>query len=154
MQNESDNSWLGWAAGIIDGEAGISITCRRGGRNFILNLAVNTTDRAVAEKLAELLGGKVVPRGKHHGDKENHRPVWRWWLCSQNAVNALRKLGPWLIAKRPHFLVIQGLWEACHGKSKWDYTDIKGEQRVMLAKEISGLAVKGKRSHSEISRVM
>jgi len=133
-----DNGWLGWAAGIIDGEG--SITLQRG-RATTLNRrrtdqialfvrAVNSNAEAMY-KLRDLFGGSIgirrprkveecFPNAQASKGVTHYLPQYTWLLTSGKAAAFLRKIRPWLVIKAPHAQIGLEFWKVCAKPPGWN----------------------------------
>jgi len=96
-----ENGWLGWTAGIIDGEGCIYITKVRDRRNsHSLYIWIGNTSKAMVDKLSELWGTvpfKRKPRSTNIC--RNPRQLWIWAVTGSRAAGILKQCRPYLIAK-------------------------------------------------------
>lgn len=90
-------AWFGWAAGIIDGEGCIHLA-RPCGRSKLwdLQVIVVNTNRPMLEKLSQLFGGNI---SRPRADDTKRKPVYRWYVRGDGAVEALKRMRPWLVTK-------------------------------------------------------
>jgi len=91
---------MAYAAGIIDGEGCIQImhSLLNGHvQSWKVELDISMCSKKVLDKMVGLFGGQA----KLYGIRDNqHYRQWRWQLYSGKAVNALRKMYPYLIEKK------------------------------------------------------
>ena len=92
-----DLAWIGWSAGIIDGEGSISISRTAAGKSFRIRVRVNNTDINLVNKMQELYGGSIYLKVK---GSNNRAPQWAWDVNSKTAYDALKKMCPYLITKK------------------------------------------------------
>lgn len=101
MIHLTDSGWLGWAAGIVDGEGCIRLArnkrANRPNDSWSIVVAVSNTDIAMLHKLKELLGGNIVKRSAP--PMAHYKQQWRWQVFSKEAVAVLQKILPWLVTK-------------------------------------------------------
>ena len=93
---------LAYLAGLIDGEGCILLFKQKERVRPTLRLAVGNTYRPVLEWAKEAVGaGSIITQPKQ---KLHHSQSWRWDIYSQNAVDVLRQLLPYLKLKREQAL--------------------------------------------------
>jgi len=86
-----------WAAGFIEGDGSISI-CRRAAvaTNYNLRLQVSQGIVVPLERLRGLFGGTVARAGY----SQNGSPRFLWYCDSNKAMDALKKMLPFLCCRR------------------------------------------------------
>jgi hypothetical protein len=97
------DGWVGWTAGIIDGEGSIAVVHRirrkmqYGWASFDVRITVSNTDIKMMEKLKELWGGsyRTVKR-----QREQKRTCYHYCICAKQSLNMLKVIIPYLITKR------------------------------------------------------
>ena len=97
-----DKTWVGWAAGILDGEGCISNGRRKLSpikETYSVNVSVANTDLKMLHKLKEMFGGVISSHGGRK-KKPHYLDAWRWVLQSKRAESFLRQVLPWLVTKR------------------------------------------------------
>ena len=97
-----DSAWLGWTAGIIDGEGCIWVERNnhgnsKGGYRYGVHIDVGNTDRKMIAKLVELWGGRII---KKISDKSNSKQVYRWHMPICKIKEIGKKILPYLITKK------------------------------------------------------
>lgn len=136
-----------WLAGIVDGEGSIYIMVNpRKGKvdadgyirkrdNYILSLAIQSTDKVMAPEALKITGvGAVWPQRSF---KENQRDTLCWKVSGRKAAKVLEKMLPLLRVKQTQaklgleFQSLKKHWKQC---AEIDYA--KQEQ---LAKEMKKL---------------
>lgn len=97
-------AWIGWTAGIIDGEGwiGIRVIKKRsdttsGNVKFTPTIEVQNTDFPMIKKLHELWGGYF---GEHREQRLNWKNTYRWIAGSNTLLLILNACLPYLITKR------------------------------------------------------
>ena len=92
--------WLGWTAGIVDGEGCIYVTKLRNNRQtHALYLWIGNTSKGMLDKLAALWGGKVFLRKSNTGLAPHPRKMWIWCRTGKSAGLLLSAIRPYLVAK-------------------------------------------------------
>jgi len=91
-----------WLAGIIDGEGSIFIMKqKRKDRdrdiNYILRVAVQSTDKYMIPKIHELVGGPLIV--EQYERRENQHNTLKWQLNGKNAIKFLKAILPYLVVK-------------------------------------------------------
>ncbi len=111
----SDPHWIGWTAGIIDGEGTITISPRKRTDEvhrydgFSVCVIVGNTDLNMLIKLQELWGGSI---GKMFVDKRKNRaPAWRWFVSALKAHNVLLEIKDFLVTKKQQAILAIELQE-------------------------------------------
>jgi hypothetical protein len=92
-----------YAAGYFDGEGCVSVLTHPTKGDHTIRLAVASGDRESLEVFSTWLGGKV--RGPAWATQKG-KPIYRWYQNNRDAVDTLRKLLPFLIAKRSQALLV------------------------------------------------
>lgn len=94
-----------WMAGFIDGEGCITVHRATGRRlvnpNYGLMVLVSNTNRSLLEHCQSLNGGSITEKKID----APHKTCWQWVLCSDNAVNFLKQILPYLRGKEEHALL-------------------------------------------------
>jgi len=83
------SSDLSWAAAVAESEGCLRLT------NTTANLGVTNTDRRILYRLNAIFGAGTVRMCGHTGT----RPVYRWDLFGDKALDALRRIRPYLASK-------------------------------------------------------
>jgi len=97
-----DDSDLGWAAGMIDGDGCVSVSRavesrpNRTGVYYAVHLYVLNTTRPILLKLQGLFGGRIVQMHPGLATKE----TWQWGIHGREAQAVLAVLESYLVAKR------------------------------------------------------
>lgn len=91
-----------WAAGVIDGEGCILLKKVKGGKNDLhtLDLEVSMTDYHAVKKLHEIFGIGSFRPSRRKKKQANHRQAWRWVCTSNDAMEVIELVLPYLIVKR------------------------------------------------------
>lgn len=90
-----------WAAGLIDGEACISIV--RHSRNdrpqphHGLRVDVAMVHKPTLLQLQLLFGGRIYPK---RSKSKEHRQAWLWTIATQEAKQLLEQIRPFVLTKR------------------------------------------------------
>lgn len=93
----SNHGWLGWVAGIIDGEGSLTVGISQTGKYYQAALQVVNTDIKMLLKLQEVTGiGSIYLRKKRPGQL----PCCVWNVSLQPAIILLKQILPWLITKK------------------------------------------------------
>jgi hypothetical protein len=99
-------AWLGWLAGIIDGEGTITITPRQrsdqshASPTWHAIVRVANTDEAMIAKLRELTVSLGSTHKIHERRKNRASVVYHWHATSRQALVFLRAIRPYLVTKR------------------------------------------------------
>ena len=99
---------LAYFAGLVDGEG--SIYLRKGERgNLQMRLQMVNTNELLIDWVQIRFGGRkyLVERVT----RANHKPLYHWHLPSQSAVEVLRSITPYLVAKRAQADLAIYAWE-------------------------------------------
>ena len=109
---------LAYAAGFIDGDGCVYLALNHRRREvpyLLVQLIASGVDERPLVRLQRLLGGKIHLESFRRG--RNNRPVYRWDVAGQTAVDALKALSPFLSLKREQadlaveaWAVVQGQW--------------------------------------------
>jgi len=99
---------LQYIAGFIDADGCITIAkvknrYKKGFPSYYLRLTVAGVDRTITEDLKELFGGSVSCKMSKHGDScylPHHRIQWIWETSGNIAMNCLKRIKPYLRAKK------------------------------------------------------
>jgi hypothetical protein len=104
VDSQSEQCWLAWAAGFIDGEASIQINKASGKQRMKLGstpqvhlyVRADQVDEKPLKRLQEMFGGSLYhrpPRGT------TQQPQWVWTIQSRSAYQMLIAIRPWLTVK-------------------------------------------------------
>jgi hypothetical protein len=118
-----DKTLLAWVAGMLDGEGSLAIKriTRKlsGGRkriNYQLWVVVGMAEKPANVKAIDLLhktfGGNVC-RYTPKKIKPNHYPKIAWTVVSQQALNCLKLVRPYLVIKKPNADLLIDFQETC-----------------------------------------
>ena len=94
--------FIGWTAGIIDGEGHIRIDCHRHNtyaktKTFSMYVRVGNTDPSMVLTLCSAWGGSF----RHDREKTTNRAdVYVWTILSKQARHLLETIEPFLVTKR------------------------------------------------------
>jgi len=93
---------LAYAAGLIDGEGCLTISVRRpeGRRKAVhhcVRLSIGMTHLPVLRRLRSWFGGQISPVKKQ---KTFHKQAHEWRLWSNQALDCIEQLLPYLVVKR------------------------------------------------------
>lgn len=99
---------LQYIAGYIDADGCIAIAkvknrYNKGFPSYYLRLTVMGIDKNITEDLKDFFGGSIHCKMSKHGSscyKPHHRIQWRWEASGNIAMQALKKLTPYLRAKK------------------------------------------------------
>lgn len=98
-----EEGWIGWSAGIIDGEGSIGIVLRRrnrGGCNWVdycVRVTISNTDLNMMLKLVELWGGNFH---KVSRPTRNHKDCYHYCCTGLMVLKMLELIEPYLITKK------------------------------------------------------
>lgn len=96
-----NREWIGWIAGIIDGEGSLMIPLSgtRGPRPVCrCSICVENTSRAMIEKLVEYSGiGQVMYRKRR---TSSGNAVYAWTVSGARCGDILKEIYPFIVAKR------------------------------------------------------
>lgn len=99
-----------YAAGLIDGEGCISILCskKQSRRYYGATVDVGMTKKAlpILERMKQEYGGTIIKRREKTGRWEES---WSWRMHGGEAVAFLRRIGPFLLMKKPQVEVALAL---------------------------------------------
>ena len=79
--------WIGWAAGIVDGEGTIFLRKTKKRKHWELRVSAGNTDPRMSLHLQQMFGGAIrryQPKGL------NRRPIWHWSISDRGAERCLR----------------------------------------------------------------
>jgi hypothetical protein len=119
-----------YLAGYFDGEGSICILTGRGGYVH-LRLAVLSYDRESIELFQSALGGsaKAVTKGK----KMSRQP-YAWYIRGREAAVAIRKILPYMIAKKSQVEVVLSVDWDTDGHKDPSVLAARNSMRLMLNK--------------------
>ena len=86
-----------WAAGFFDGEGNIAITKNAGRSAGKLRITAAQVDKLPIERLQYLFGGSIRMAPSK---RENWRAFWVWECSAKKAVDALKRMEPFLLVKK------------------------------------------------------
>ena len=87
-----------WLAGLFDGEGSIIFAKNRPAKN--VRITITNCCHFLVERVLEVTGtGSIIDMGNERRNP-NHSPSWNWACYGENARILLRRMEPWLIAKR------------------------------------------------------
>ena len=124
-----DEIWNAWAAGFIDGEGALMIRHQRTSGQITVHVRVGQSVEAPLQRLALMFGGSV--RWKMQGGKD----FYEWNIYSEKAVQALRKIRPYLMVKGAHADLIDEYWLR--------HSDMNQEEKVTYHNNIRMMQTKG-----------
>ena len=113
---------LAYAAGLIDGEGCITIVRKHvrygNGFEYRVRLHVANTNQVVLLFLERLLGGKIYTQPKM---QSHWKQCWYWYMDGSYAVDALRLVSPYLLAKKAEAQLAIAYWDDAdvHKWHKW-----------------------------------
>ena len=87
---------LAWAAGFFDGDGCVTVThqVKQGKPYSWLSMSAAQSDRRPLERLASILGGRIIPVGPNALSVKQR---WRWQLTGRAAIiTAMESLAPYL----------------------------------------------------------
>ena len=117
--NYKEIAILSYTAGIIDGEATLTIrkSVRGMGANksYAFRLQMGITNRDVTEWLYNALGGRL---GVMREETEKRKKVYLWVVDGYKAIKLLKKVRPCLIIKSAQADLAFEFYEKYMGKSK------------------------------------
>jgi len=93
--------WIGWTAGIIDGEGSIGIAKMKRDTvryTYQARLTVSNSNLRALEKLQELWGGAIKPM-RGNSRQKTWRPTFQWTLSGINMKKLLQRIIPYLKIK-------------------------------------------------------
>lgn len=89
---------LAWVAGIMDGEGSFLLNSNGSERNGVsLCLSLQMTDKETVERVCRIIGIGCVIKLRLRNLK--HKPLYKWALSTQNAIDAIRMFRPYLFLK-------------------------------------------------------
>jgi hypothetical protein len=91
-----DREWIGWLAGIIDGEGHISIS-PNGGSQHCIFLGITNTDKSIIDKVSEITGHGYIKRKR---TREEWKDTYQWLITARQARFVLSSVLPYLVGKR------------------------------------------------------
>ena len=91
-----DREWIGWLAGIIDGEGHISIS-PNGGSQHCIFLGITNTDKSIIDKVSEITGHGYIKRKRTN---EKWKDTYQWIVTANQAYLILNMVLPYLVGKR------------------------------------------------------
>ena len=86
-----------WTAGFFDGEGNIAITKNAGRSAGKLRITAAQVDKLPIERLQYLFGGSIRMAPSK---RENWRAFWVWECSAKKAVDALKRMEPFLLVKK------------------------------------------------------
>jgi hypothetical protein len=120
---------VAYMAGFFDGEGHISIAKRASGTGS-LTVQVCNTNAEVLEGFRSVYGGAV------NDVTRNHKPTWKWTVCSSAASDFLRDVLPYLIVKREQAEIAIRFQDLLRPKGGAPLTDDEIAQRVSIRDEL------------------
>ena len=96
----TDPYWLGWAAGIVDGEGCIQIVKRQGVKGYtyyLTRLSVTNTDPRVTERFKAAFGGSISRQRMMKSTRQKTK--YQWMVNATKAERIILLLRPWLLVK-------------------------------------------------------
>lgn len=105
VDSEDNQAWIGWAAGILEGEGCFSMHTRGSGkRNGKVELAIHCemTDQDTILKLQKVLGvGTVCFRENKRKDGRTRKPSWILSIQKQSDIlSTLMKVSKYMSSRR------------------------------------------------------
>lgn len=93
---------LAYTAGIIDGEGCISLSRYGKGDTYYISLSVSVgnTNEWLIQWLKFSYGGRTILKGGKNRQGKNWKPCWEWIISSNEALDFLRLLYPYLRLKK------------------------------------------------------
>jgi len=89
----TENERYIWAAGYFDGEASFF---RSSPRSHGVRIAVMCTDLDILQTCSKWFGGRVAPVR----DLRVRKPLWQWGISGDRAVSVMKRVLPYLHARR------------------------------------------------------
>lgn len=86
---------IAYCAGYFDGEGCIHVSENSG--TLRLHVLITSGDKNTLNLFKQLLGGNVLPR---ENTKDNRRQMFTWRVGGYGALDAMKQMVPFLIAKR------------------------------------------------------
>jgi hypothetical protein len=83
---------VAWLAGVVDGEGYVCLQKRSS-----VQIRISQCDRRLLERIVEITGVGSIHRQR--AATEKHRASHVWTVGSDNAIELLRRMLPWLIVK-------------------------------------------------------
>ena len=81
--------WIGWAAGIIEGEGCLGLyQDKRRLSTYTLKVQVESTDKFVVDKLQEIFGGSIYENNAP-SKLAKYKKSWRWLVCNKEGVKSI-----------------------------------------------------------------
>lgn len=109
----ADPRWVGWAAGIIEGEGTIQLIAGGNKHQVNLNVEVRMTNTEAVIALSAVLGGRSKPLNDTNGVRNDKRPQWTWLIQNARAVEALLKVQPFAVEKGRQIELALEFWNTC-----------------------------------------
>lgn len=100
-------AYLGYVAGILDGEGSIRLRYAQG--QFAVEVHVTNTCRRLLGWLQTRLGGFVVD---HRSASAVHKRTWRWIVSARGARAVLEATCQYMLVKRRHAEIIGSFYAA------------------------------------------
>ena len=125
--------WIGWLAGIIDGEGTITITprkrtdgtCKHEG--FQVSVRVANTDLAMIRKIEELTKRMIGSTGYVLERRPNRcKKQYYWMIASRQALVLLKLVKPYLVTKSPQARIAIELQERISTRQGYNVPRISG----------------------------
>ena len=122
MENREELSYI---AGFFDGEGYISLSYYKKKNTFCLCAGVNNTNKYVLLEIKKIFGGNI----NTYSDKRNKnwKPLHRWKVFNQQALNFLKFIHPYLKIKN----------EKCYWAIKFQEKQKKGIRTMNLNEKLS-----------------
>lgn len=135
---------LAWAAGFIDGDGFITIQNRKtivNGKEYssqYLRVGACQAREDVLKELQSLFGGSIKEKNSGpNREKYNRKKQWVWSLSTNQALEALKQLVPFLIHKKEvALLAIE--FQNTMGSTKKTSEDTK-TYRILIQKKIQNI---------------
>lgn len=99
---------LAYMAGILDGEAGITITHRKSGEHISYNIVIwlEMRNSWLPRWFQFSFGGKYYSRQRKHSDNRSY--IWK--ITGASAIDCLNSLYPYLHLKKGEADIVFRLW--------------------------------------------
>ena len=81
--------WIGWAAGIVDGEGTIMLRKTKKRQHWELRVSAGNTDPRMALHLQQMFGGAIA---RYQPKGSNRKPIWHWNISDRGAEKCLRAI--------------------------------------------------------------
>jgi hypothetical protein len=124
---DPEELWHAWAAGFVDGEGAIMIT-RSSQEQIYVNVKVSQKTRAPLDRLALMYGGSIR--------EERQGAIFVWSIYSRSALEALRKMRPYMMVKGAHADLVEEFFA--------------GGDRIELHERMHAMQTKGANRHGKV----